>query len=123
MRLALRKSDALDDWYVIERADHDGREWMEPFKAGGVAGAALHCSSRIEPSTDVEGPAAEMRAIAAAIRAGGSIEFRRCAVRMGRVVEFWSPRNSREPGIVPLADARELAAEIEAALGVPPRLP
>jgi len=122
--LALRKSDALDDWYVIERADHDGREWMEPFKAGGVAGAALHCSSRIEPSTDVEGTAAEMRAIAVAIRAGANVSFRRCAVAMaGPAVDLWSPRNSRTPGTVSYTDALDLADAIDSALGLEPRSP
>lgn len=28
MKLTLRQSDILSDWYVIERAEHDGAETM-----------------------------------------------------------------------------------------------
>lgn len=101
--LTLRKSDFDADWYVIERAEHDGREWMEPDNA------------------DVEGTAEEMRELARAIRARSSAYFRRCAVAVvGSRVDFWSPRNSTAAGSVALADADALADEIDAKLGKEP---
>ena len=32
MKLVFRKSDNLSDWYLIERREHEGREWFEPPK-------------------------------------------------------------------------------------------
>lgn len=108
-RLTLRKSDGLDDWYVIERAEHDGRRWMEKTDYG----FALHTSARFSDNADVEGDGAEMLAVAAAIEARGEYDAKRCAVRVdGDRVEFWSPRNSESPGVVTLAVADALAAEI-----------
>jgi hypothetical protein len=90
MKLTIRKSDALDDWYVIERAEHDGRSWLEPTQYG----VAFQCSARISDA-DVEGYASEMLAIADAIEAGTVARFKRCAVdATSDVVRFWSPRNS-----------------------------
>ncbi len=28
--LTLRKSEGMEDWYLIERAEHDGRQEMRP---------------------------------------------------------------------------------------------
>ena len=99
----------FDDWYVIERAEHDGRVWLEPTDSGG---AALRSSSRFSDA-DVEGTAAEMLAIAHAIDAGTSARFKRCAVMVhGSHVELWSPRNSTARGVVSLEDGTELAREI-----------
>ena len=111
--LALRKSDDLDDWYLIERRDHDGRTWME-WQSHNVV--ALRTSARFSDNADVEGSAEEVLAIADAIEARGEYRAKRCAVKVdGDRVYFESPRNSQEPGVVTLADA--LAAEIRATLG------
>lgn len=114
MRLAIRRSGHLDDWYVVERAEHDGRSWLEPL---GENSAGLRCSSRFSDA-DVEGTAAEMLALAEAIEARGEARFRRCAVdARSELVTFCSPRNSQLDGEVTLAEALALAAEIRATLG------
>lgn len=110
--LTLRKSDAFDDWYLIERRDHDGRRWEEPTPWG----VALRKSARISDAC-VEGSAAEMLAIAAAIETRGRYFADRCAVWFDDDRAFFeSPRNSQEPGVATLADADDLAREIRAAL-------
>lgn len=92
--LVIRKSEWLDDWYLIERAEHDGREWMEKVEGG----MALRKSSRISDA-DVEGSAAEMLAIADAIDKRTAFYAKRCAVNAEEdQVRFWSPRNSTRPG-------------------------
>ena len=117
MKLTLRKSDSRDDWHVIEQAEHDGRLWMERI---GENGAALRTSARFSDA-DVEGMAVEMRALAQAIRVRTNRAFKRCAVGfVGDAVDFWSPRNSTEPGRVSLADADALADEIDRVLGAGP---
>lgn len=109
MKLTIRKSEDLGDWYVIERAEHDGRSW---FESTGLSSMALRCSSRFSDA-DVEGTALEMRALAKAIEDGQPEAFKRCAVRIeGDRAFFWSPRNSQRDGEVSLEDARELAAQI-----------
>ncbi len=62
MKLTL-SNGSFDDWYLIERAEHDGRVWLEPMGPGAMA---LCCSSRISDA-DVEGSREEMLAIAQAI--------------------------------------------------------
>ena len=110
MRLTIRKSDNLEDWYVIERAEHDGRMWVRQ-DAPNVS--SLMSSARFSDA-DVEGTAAEMVALADAIekRALG-LDARRCAVdaRKDRV-EFWSPRNSSTSGYCTIEEATALAREI-----------
>lgn len=104
-KLTLRKSDWLDDWYVIELAEHDGKVWLEPREHG----ASLNHSGRFSDA-DVEGTKEEMLSIAAAIKLRTSESFKRCAVRVnGDDVFFWSPRNSQRQGHVSLAVADELA--------------
>lgn len=112
MKLTIRKT-YLDDWYVIERAAHDGKEWFEPIPGG----FSLQCSSRFSDA-DVEGTSAEMLAIAKAIRERRPESFKRCAVRpCGEgMMAFCSPRNSQEDGVVTIADADDLADEIEKTL-------
>lgn len=101
MRLVMRKSE-LPDWYVIEREE--------------APGAYMH-SARI-CDADVEGTAAEMKEIAKAILAAGSVGFKRCAVRVNTAtVSLWSPRNSRCPGEVPGDVAIDLAKRMLAELG------
>jgi hypothetical protein len=112
----MRKCEHMGDWYIIERAEADGehREWMEPTEYG----ARFMHSARLSDA-DVEGPAAEMLDIAAAIGARRDEHHKRCAVAFrGGMAHFFSPRNSSEgPEPVTLADADALAEEIRATLG------
>lgn len=116
MNLTIRKCENMGDWYVIEREEHDGREWLEQT---GPNSAALRCSSRFSDA-DVEGTSFEMLAIADAITARSGAHFKRCAVRAtGEDVEFWSPRNSQTHGWCTIAEARALAEEIRATVVKP----
>lgn len=113
MKLALVKSDVMDDWYLIERAEHDGRKW---FEETGPNTSVLRCSSRFSDA-DVEGQACEMLEIAEAIERRSRVSFKRCAVdARTEPVRFRSPRNSREDGEVSYAEAADLAAQIRATL-------
>ena len=107
-KLACVKSDSMDDWFTIEHAEHDGRQWMEPT----TYGARLCYSGRISDAC-VEGTAAEMLAIALAIESRTDVHFRRCAVRFeSESGALWSPRNSETEGVASLAVLDELAADI-----------
>ncbi len=109
--LTMRKSD-LDDWYVIERAEHDGRKWLEPIHGG----MALRCSARFSDA-DVEGNSYEMLGLAKAIKERGRQSFKRCSVHIdGDRAYFNSPRNSQTDGVCTLAQADALADSIIAAL-------
>lgn len=111
--LTINKCEWMGDWYLIERARHDGREWMEQIGPGITA---LRNSARISDA-DVEGPACEMLSIARAIRERRSVDFKRCSVEIdGDEARFCSPRNSRRDGIATLAEADDLADKIEAML-------
>lgn len=113
MKLTLRKCDDIGDWYVIERAEHDGRSWFEPVAKNAMS---LQCSSRFSDA-DVEGFAFEMLEIAAAIEQRGRASFKRCRVdATGEPVRFSSPRNSQRDGECSLQEADELAAEIRRVL-------
>lgn len=118
MKLAFRKSEWLDNWWLIERAEHEHRQWDEerPMAGGGVAIYYMD-SSRV-CDADVEGYAEEMLEIAEAIERRSRASSKRCAVEvMGDgSVHFWSPRNSQEHGVATLAEADELAALIRATL-------
>jgi len=112
-QLTLRKSEWLDDWYVIERVHHDGRTWLEPMEGGGVA---LMCSSRLG-NADIEGTSDHMRALAAAIDRHERESFKRCAVQpVEGGWHIWSPRNSIDPSIISDAQAQQLAGEIRRVL-------
>lgn len=120
VKLTLQKCDVpgFDDWYLIERAEHDGREWIEDT---GPSSDAYQCSERVSDA-DVEGTAQEMRDIAEGIRKREPVSFKRCSVRFTKrggvdVALFSSPRNSQADGVVPLARADELATEITTKLG------
>lgn len=114
MKLTMRKSDHLGDWYIIERAEHDGREWLE---RTGPASMALRCSSRFSDA-DVEGTAFEMLALARAIKQRRRERFKRCAVdATSEPVKFCSPRNSTVEGETTLAEADALADMIVRELG------
>lgn len=83
---------------------HDG-DWYE------IIGFAHHC---------IEGNAYEMREIAETIKDHGSVEFKRCAVKVtmkNKTVEFWSPRNGISKAVVSLKQAEGLADEIIRQLG------
>ncbi len=112
MRLTIRNSGTLDDWYAIERSEHDGREWEE--SRDGVThlmDSAMFCDAQIE------GTARQMLGIAAAIEIRGSQFFDRCAVIVdGNRVFFENPRNSKRQGECSLAEADALAIEIRAML-------
>ena len=106
MKLTVRKSD-LDDWYIIERAEHDNLAWIE---RPGPNLSALRTSARFSDNADVEGSAAEMRAIADAIERRALVSFKRCAVdATSDVVRFRSPRNSVVDGVVSRPEADALA--------------
>ena len=101
-------SDSLPDWYTIELAVHENRHWMEPTQYG----AALRYSGRISDA-DVEGTSEEMLAIAAAIKQGTSVEFRRCAAEhVDNGYLLHSPRNSQEPALITFEEAAALAESI-----------
>jgi len=116
VKLAVVKSEHMGDWWTIERAEHPNERWMKPTEYG----AALMYSGRISDAC-VEGTAWEIIELAAAIENGHSESFKRCAVeKVEGGYLFSSPRNSQEPGFVPLARAKELAAEIRAKVTLPP---
>ena len=99
------KSDELADWYTIERAEHDGRYWLEHEEDCTF----LRYSGRI-CDADVEGTADEMRQIAEAILARDEADFKRCAVdATGLTVRLWSPRNGSEEAEVSFTVADEFA--------------
>jgi hypothetical protein len=100
-----------EDWFLIERAEHDGRRWYETYDDEPEI-LVLRTSARISDA-DVEGTADDMLAIAAAIEERGSYSARRCAVTIcDGMVRLHSPRNSSRDGVVSIEDADELAALI-----------
>ena len=124
MKLTIHKSDATDDWCLIERAEHDGRTWDAKIDGGTafcssarICGAA-YGDTPTGHSADVEDPAGEMLAIASAIERRGLIRFKRCGVDARREpVRIMSPCNgSGVDAEVTLAEADELAAAIRALL-------
>jgi len=109
MKIMMKKSEWLDDWYLIVKAEHDGREWIE--KTGSNSSHFM-CSERISDAC-VEGDMHEMLTIARAIRVRQRSIFGRCAVAFwSDGVHFWSPRNSSEDGVVSIEEADELADQI-----------
>lgn len=112
IRLTLRKCEYIDDWWIIERAEHDGRAWMEQIESGVMA---LRTSARFSENADVEGTTSEMLEIAEAIRTRGSFSAKRCSVDATTPeVHFSSPRNSMHDGVTTIEFADELVAVIEA---------
>ena len=109
MKIVIRKSEWLSDWYLIERAEHNNTEWFE----GDEFGSSLHCSSRLVSNASIEGTLEEMQMIAEAIFNKSKEEFKRVAAdATGDMVELWSPRNSTKPGIVTYQEALDLAEQI-----------
>lgn len=112
--LTIRKSDDIDDWYVIERAEHDGRQWLEKTEYG----YSFMTSARIG-NADVEGTRDEMLAIAKAVEDRTDFHAGRCAVEFDSGAgqfQFSSPRNSIHADAHTTAVADALAAEIRALL-------
>jgi hypothetical protein len=91
MKIVLRKSDWIDGWYVIERAEHDGSTWIEP--RNGVL--SFQCSSRISDA-DVEGDAKQMRNIVRVIRERGEAHHARCSTGIRRYFDRYKPRANGE---------------------------
>lgn len=113
MKLELRKSD-WHDWYIIEIADVEPKEWLQEEDDG----FSYHTNTRISDA-EVEGTRAEMLAIANAIDTNTFVKFKRCAVdARTNVVQLWSPRNSRNPGECSIEVAKELAKHIRTMLCV-----
>lgn len=111
MRLTIKHSEPMGDWFTIECAEHDGRQWIENT---GPSSAALRCSSRFSDAC-VEGDWEQMQSLAAAIETRGRASHKRCSVRVdGDRVFFRSPRNSQQDGECTLTEADELAALIRA---------
>jgi hypothetical protein len=110
MKLKLVKCKSINNWFTIERAEHDNRTWVEQLSPNS---SAFRYSGRISDA-DVEGTLEEMKEIAKAIRARGFAHFKRCMVVVnGNDVLFESPRNSSAPGITTLEEADDLATQIE----------
>lgn len=110
--LALVKSKWLGNWYTIEKAEHDGREWFEPTEHGHQ----FMKSARISDAS-VEGTLTDMKWLSRAIRERRAEYLKRCAVRVnGEYAFFWSPRNSEHECRVPLKWADDLADQIERAV-------
>lgn len=107
------ETETMDDWYAIERLEHDGRTWMEPFPGG----AAFMMSARPSDAC-IEGTSAEMLSIAYAINNLETVIYKRCcAVIKETGYHLYSPRNSQTPAILTLEEAKELAADIITKLG------
>lgn len=117
LTMRLSGNISLDDWYLIERAEHDGRSWLEARQIDGLSYSVFMRSARLVYDTDIEGTGDEMLKIASAIEARTEFGAKRCAVVVidDRVL-LWNPRNSRKAASVPLASADALAAEIKATL-------
>lgn len=98
--LAVARSDVDGGWFVVRAAD--GSDAL-------TRGPGL---------SSVEGTAADMRGLAAAIVRRGTFFARRCAVIVDATgASLWSPRNSRRQVQVSVARADALAALITATLG------
>ena len=112
-RRALTMIESMDEWYVIEWAEHENLQWFEPTEWGSM----FMTSSRISKA-DIEGTAEHMLGIARAILDGGEAHYKRCSVRVdGDRCYMSSPRNDIEGGVVHTQDARDLAKYIIATLG------
>ena len=109
MKIVMRKSEYLDDHYLIVKAEHDGRVWEERVAPDVVR---FMKSERISDAC-VEGDEMDMFDIAYAILYREKCVGVRCAVRFeSDGVHFWSPRNSGVDGVVSIEEADELAGQI-----------
>jgi hypothetical protein len=111
MKITCKKSDDIDDWYTIEKAEHDNYYGLHEIAENC---SSVYWSGRIA-DTDVEGSLYEMREVAEAIRDKRSISFKRIGIIFSKdeeTVFFYSPRNSRMAAMINIDEANELAAEI-----------
>lgn len=111
---------SIPNWAVLKLADghHAGIEEMRAYEDDSN-GMYWYCSYRIGRAC-VEGDIGEFRAIAEAIEAGESIEFRRCAATRleDGSYEIYSPRNESEPyPVVTAGEAVNIVSAIREALG------
>jgi hypothetical protein len=114
VKLTLRRDG--DDWFLIEKAEHEHEQRNVRNQEGGSS----WWSSAWITDAGIEGDAEEMAEIAKAVEKGSRVSFKRCAVECrDNEVEFWSPKNSRNMGfdnpprgIVSKEEAKELAKEI-----------
>lgn len=107
----LRPAESIDNWFIIERADHEHKGHFETLSAGS---SAYRWSGRISDA-DIEGSRGEMQALAAAIRASAAFRAKRCAVdAITERVLLWSPRNSQWAGAISKEAALNLADQIDA---------
>lgn len=115
MKIKLNHCAGMKDWYTIVRAEHDGHAWCE--RTG--PNSSRHMSSeRLSPEACIEGDRKQMLEIAAAIQRRGEAYCKRVAVRFeADGVHLHSPKNSEHDGVVTIAEADELAAQILAELG------
>lgn len=110
MKIVLSKSEHMDDWYTIVRAEHDGREWMEET---GPNSYRFMMSERLSPESCIEGSGDEMLELAHAIKRRGTARFKRCAVHFDADgAHFSSPKNSERDAVVPVENAEEFAAQV-----------
>lgn len=110
-RVVMRRPTASEDWFVIERYDHDGRVWHEEHQ-GGIRRMQ---SANLSPESTIDGSRREMLALAYAIMSGdmATAVFKRCAVAC--VVDgvfFWSPKNSDTEVLIKRERALDLARDI-----------
>jgi len=114
MKLALSKSEYMDDWYAIVKAQPIVREWMERTTPNCYRFMA---SERLSPEACIEGTAEQMLALARAIQLREAVSFKRCAVHFeADGVHFSSPKNSERDAVVSVEDADEFAAHVLAKL-------
>ena len=114
MKILLKKSEYIDNWYSIVRAEHDGRVWCEHV---GFNSSRLMMSERLSPEACIEGDASNMIALAKAIKKREDVSFKRCAVRFNEdCAAFSSPKNSEYEAVVPFESAEEFAEQVLAEL-------
>lgn len=107
----VKRSEFVQDWYVVVRTHHDGKTWLEPAVHEGVPYLSLKTSERLSDA-DIEGTREEMIALMTAILDGKEASFKRCGAEP--VDDGWllgSPRNSTEWAFVSTENARKAAQE------------
>lgn len=109
MKITIRKSEHLPDWYLIVRAEHDNKTWVEV-----IDYIHYHMKSeRLSPEACIEGDSSEMIDIAKAIKSRTSASAKRVAVSFeDDGVHLYSPKNSQHHGIVTIEEADDLADQI-----------
>lgn len=125
MKVQLEKWDYMEDWYLINRAEHDGSEWDEHedgSRCDNFRTCRYHthqaCHSRRLGNADIEGTAEHMRDIAYAIERNQSHTEKRVRAEFCHSDYLLSsPRNSREPTLISHEEALDLARQIRSLLG------